>query len=257
MRRRDFLLGLLPAIAWPTDRLAAQSLGHSNNRGRSTFDSPLSSILTHWFAGGVNGKKIVFVGDSTTSTATGLFTWLTNNAQQAGQPLAGVTILNYGENGATLSSFLADSVTHGITNTIAASGDLYVFCYGINDVRLGATDQPTLHTRIVSAVTQIRAALATSDIVLWGPNSFLTTDVGGSGYVSPNTSAQVYTNILYNAYAAQHGAWPNVAVVQKQDAIFTRICQASTIYMSDQLHPSTHGQQNEGQQITANIGSYP
>lgn len=222
----------------------------------SAFGSPFARILTHWFSGNVSGKTVCFVGDSTTQNATSLFSWLTSYAQVAGGGLNGVTVLNYGENGASLEAFLSDSVTHGITATIAAKADLYVFCYGINSVRLGTDDLPTLEAAMDNAVNQIRAGVPNADIVLWGPNCFLTTDVNSNGYVVPNSSAQAYSDILYNAYASKIGKWPNVAVLQKQDGVFGRVCPATSIYMTDQLHPNTLGQQEETHQLVNYIGQF-
>jgi lysophospholipase L1-like esterase len=232
---------------------------------------PYASILTHWFGGGVSGKTIVFTGDSTTSNATTMLgtcaqpgpcnnstSYLYTYFQQTGEPLAGTTILNYGNNGSTLAAWLADSPTYGYSATVAANPNLIVFCFGINDVRLGLTNLPSLIALIQQAVNQLRAALPSTDIVLWGPNEFLTTDVGGLGFVSPNSAAQAYSTELFQAYAAVVSQWQNVAVVQKQNLIaFPQTSPALSAYMANQIHPSSLGQIEESVQINNAVGSFP
>ena len=129
---------------------------------------------------------------------------------------------------------------------------LIVFCWGINDVRTGATTQAQLVARITGAVNRIRAVLPTTDIVLWGPNSFLSDDPTGAGLVSPATAAaaQGYSSLLYGAYEQLKNVWPNVLVLQKQDIFgkasssFAALGGTGFSYMSDQLHP-TNGAQTQ------------
>jgi lysophospholipase L1-like esterase len=212
------------------------------------------STLSNWFSGTFPGKKIVFWGDSTTSNATGMFGAAAQPVvaspgrivtvyQQIGQWLVGTQVLNYGNNGSSLAASLADQGTYGITALLASAPDLIVMCWGINDVRLGLTTQPQLVALLTQAVNAIRAALPRCDIVLWGPNAFQSDDNGSTGFVSPLASAQTYTDILYNAYAALVGTWPNVIVVQKQDTLGqTCVPHATATWMTDILHPNTTGQ---------------
>ena len=77
---------------------------------------------------------------------------------------------------------------------------LVVMCWGINDVRTGATSQAQLVALLTQAVNRIRAVLPTTDIVLWGPNTFLADDPTGAGLVTPSGNAQAYSSLLYGAY---------------------------------------------------------
>ena len=140
---------------------------------------------------------------------------------------------------------------------------LIVLCFGINDVRTGATTQAQLVGLIRKAVDRIRAVLPQTDIVLWGPNSFLQDDVGGAGYISPNTAAaaQTYSTLLYGAYEQLKNTWPNVLVLQKQD-ILGKTCatyaalgaSSATSYMADQLHPGLGAQTQMADWLAPLIG---
>ena len=198
--------------------------------------------LGNWFANGISKKVICFVGDSTTSNATALFSELSSFYTKEGEGLYGVGgILNYGENGASLAVFLADQVPYGITATIAAQADLYVLSYGIDDVRLGQTTEAQLTALLTAAVNRIRAGVPKADIVLRIPNSFLAMDVGNYGFVQPNSSAPAYSTILRNAYMHLWDHWTNVAVLNTQDDVFGRASLASSPYMANQIHPSDAG----------------
>jgi lysophospholipase L1-like esterase len=198
--------------------------------------------LSHWFGNGLAGKVICFVGDSTTSNATMLFKELSGFYAKEGEALYGVrSILNYGENGASLPDFMRDRVAHGLTAAIAAQADLYVVSYGINDVRLGHTTEDQLVSRLISAVDGIRAGVPDADVVLRMPNSLLSLDINGYGYVKPNNKAQAYSTLLRNAYKRLENHWDNVVVLDTQDRIFGRASRPSSVNMSDQLHPSSAG----------------
>lgn len=191
-------------------------------------------------------------GDSTTSNFTALFTEYTNFTTKPGELMSGVTVLNRGNNGADIPSFLNDGVTYGLSATISAAPPLIEFCYGINDVRLGtcgsdyASGITTLRSRIVTAVDALRAGLPTTDIVLVIPNSLGSDDPGAtgfvpaSGYFSALTQAQrsqMATDIIWNAYIGLTNRWPNVIVVDKQTGIYGRTCQPVGTLLNDILHP--------------------
>jgi len=201
-----------------------------------------SPALSHWLAGGVAGKTICFVGDSTTSNATALFDQLDGKFSAEDEPLHGVgPLLNFGENGASIYAFLANQVVHGIAATIAAHADLYVISYGINDVRLGNTNEDQLAAMLTDAVNKIRAAVPTADIVLRMPNSLLSQDINGYHYVSPNSSAQAYSTLLREAYLRLADQWPNVVVLDTQQLVFGTESLPTSLFMADQLHPSAVG----------------
>lgn len=201
------------------------------------------SALSNWFRGDISGKKMVWVGDSTTfQIEQSYIPYLVNTYQSPGGPLAGVTVNWFGANGNTLSNFVSNlPAGKGINDVIAAAPDLIVLSYGINDVRLGTTSQTQLIALLKSAVNTLRAALPNCDIILRMPNSFLTTDVGAAGYIVPNSSAQAYTDINRNSYRSLRNYWPNVVVYDSQDSTFSPVCPTLSLYMTDQLHPTAAG----------------
>jgi lysophospholipase L1-like esterase len=216
------------------------------------------SHLSHWFAGGLNGKKIIFLGDSTTSNATNLFGELKNFYTKEGEGLYGIGIIeNYGENGASLRAFLLDQVAHGITAAIAARADLYVISYGINDVRLGSTTEDELVSMLQTTVNRIRFSVPNADIVLRMPNSFLSLDINGNGFVKPVQKAPVYSTILRNAYKRLEYQWSNVALLDTQESLFGRVSPQASPYMWDQIHPSAVGYGEVAKMLVDLIGQKP
>lgn len=221
--------------------LEHEGLSYADSDGNvsSTF---VASDLPNWKSGSLSGKKMAWVGDSTTEsleTVSQNLNYLVNNYMSAGGPLGGVTLQWFGSNGNTLSNFIADSPDgDGINDVIAANPDLIVLSYGINDVRLGATTEAQLITLLKSAVTQLLDELPTCDIILRMPNSFLTTDVSSLGYVVPNASAQTYSDRIRNAYRSLRNKWPNVVLYDSQTSRFPETCPATFSNMADQVHPS-------------------
>lgn len=215
-----------------------------------------TSQLPNWFIGGLSGKKLAMVGDSTTyllQVGTANLNYINNQyVANPGSPLYGVTLQWFGANGNTLANFLANAPSgYGIQDVIAAAPNAVILSYGINDVRLAANGWTlaTFTAQLKSAVNQILAALPKCDIVLRMPNSFLTTDVGAAGYVVPNSNAQAASDILRLSYQACIGQWPNVIVWDSRN-IFPNTCPALSSSMTDQLHPSITGASGSGfQQI--------
>ena len=143
---------------------------------------------------------------------------------------------------------------------VLAMPDLMVICFGINDVRQGLTSQAQLIALLKQAVNRIRGVLPTTDLVLWGPNAFLTDDPDERRPRStPIGNAQAYSTILYSAHAALKNLWPNVLVVQKQD-FFGKTCVTyasaggASGWMTDQMHPSLPAQNAEADWLAPLIG---
>ena len=209
--------------------------------------------LSNWFKGGVSGKKIAWVGDSTTwllETVPENLAYLTNNYTQAGQPLAGVTHMWFGASGEHMSRFknnLTSPSTVAIAQVIAANPDLIVFCYGINDIRDGGTTYEMARATLLIVIQQLRAALPNCDILLRMPNSFVTTNIDGLNFV-PSThgftgmtqaqAAQAAVNILRDTYRAAQNLWPNVVLLNTIGDVFPEICPATSPLLRDQIHPS-------------------
>jgi lysophospholipase L1-like esterase len=88
-------------------------------------------------------------------------------------------------------------------------------------------------------------------------NSLLASDVGGSGWVKPNSAAQAYTNIMHDAVMSFAGKYPNVEVFDLMAAEYGQIVKLTSPLMADQLHPNALGQTTEADLIAALIGLPP
>jgi lysophospholipase L1-like esterase len=197
---------------------------------------------------------MVWVGDSTTwqIPASGAAAYLTTTYQQTGEPLAGVNILYYGANGNTLANFLNNQPAgFGLSSIVALAPNLIIFSYGINDVRQGATSEPQLEAMLIQAVDELESALPKTDIILRLPNSFLSVDVDGNGYIVPNSAAQAYSDELAQAYRALAAHWPNVVLYDSRKTLFSDTCPPSSPLMLDQLHPSLLGYEDIIDQVVA------
>lgn len=198
--------------------------------------------LARWRAGGPAGKTICFLGDSTTAVAPNFHERLRTVHCAPGGALAGAITLNYGDDGSTLAAFLADTREHGITPTIAAHADLYVLCYGLNDVRREPLTMQQFQDRIAEAVDRLRAGVPNADIVLRTPNPMLSQNSSYYVYLQPEESAQTYTDRMRDAYLGLNGRWPNVLVWDAMAEVFGTESVSSHPMMADQLHPSFIGE---------------
>ncbi|MGJ7506774.1 SGNH/GDSL hydrolase family protein [Variovorax sp. GT1P44] len=223
--RTTQLGGFFQSIATRLATLASAQGNGSVGPGR-----PLSRFLF----GGISGKKVVFWGDSTTEIALLLWEGI-NQAVLPGGDWAGVVPVNRGFNGQTMQGAL-----NGIQTIYDDNPQLVVLCFGINDVRIGGVDAIELASRLREAVTRLQANLPNCDIVLWTPNSLLTTDEDGYGWMVPLSAAQEYTDVMWNAYESLKGEFKNVLHLDKQ-AIFGRTALPSHPLMYDTLHPNNDG----------------
>lgn len=206
-------------------------------------------------------KKIVLVGDSTTDFATQaveIYNQLVNRHINSGDLLDGILstdIVNYGVNGNTLSNFVNNAGTKGIASAISENADMYIICYGINDVRTGNTSQQQIENYLKEAVEKILLE-TNAFIVLRTPNSFLLDDIGGYNWITPLSNAQLYTDMLWNAYESFRGKYGRVSVLDMQTLIFGRTCTllGNTQYMANSLHPNSLGYKNIADVIAKNIG---
>ena len=220
----------------------------------SAFAPANTAYLDKWFSGGIKGKKIVFVGDSTTEYAYGL-TRAMNYYTRRGRELADVAFLNYGVNGQTLALWQADSTTrYGATGTIAQNADLYVLSYGDNDVRTGAMTEDTLVTNLSAAVDSLRAN-GTSTVLLRMPATFTATDTGALGTVVPTASAQAYSTLLRNAYTRTAAA-KGCALLDTQALVYGLTSKPDTQspFMLNQIHPNDAGNNAMARELVKMIG---
>lgn len=231
--------------------------------------SQLAEIPTQGEKAGLSGwlrdfllnrnKKVTTIGDSTADPITGAqYIWseMTSFYTGSGDVLEGITFTHRGANGNTLQNFLANTPAgKGIEDVIADQADLYIFTYGINDVRLGATTQQQLIDRLDTAVQRLLKETK-GYILLRVPNSFLSDDPGNTGWLTPLSSAQAYTDLIWNAYMSFKGKYSRVDVLDMQSLVFGRTCNtlANSPLMADILHPSVEGYRRIGRAIAGFVG---
>lgn len=189
---------------------------------------------------GLNNLRITLLGDSTcppvASGAGALFdSWIL-----PGGPLAGCTVDQWGENGASLAAYMTGGVTHDFValKALSPAPKIVFFGYGINSVRLGSLTQAQFTAQLSDAVDQHVAApsLASTVFIMSTPNTFLSTDPSGNNWVQPSNAYQTYTDMLWTSYQAQIGRYRNVFVQDRQTRIFGRQCTAQSNYMINQIH---------------------
>lgn len=203
------------------------------------------------------GKKIVFVGDSTTDVATEMYSRL-NELSKVGGILEGATFVNRGSSGNTVDRFINNLAynSNTITKVIEDQADLYVFCYGINDIRSG-TDSPA------RSKDQIRADIKTTIdrlltetnayILLRTPNIFLTKEF--AEFVDDVSNCQKYTDILWEIYESFRGYNNRVDVLDIQSIVFGRKAVYQHQYMKDTLHPNDMGYKLIGEVVAEYISN--
>jgi hypothetical protein len=113
--------------------------------------APDKRKLAKWFAGGIEGKKAVWVGDSTTEQLAFLgFINYDGSPTFIGSlfpQLLSTKHYNYGLNGALMAGFVQPGgnfpnsatppLNTNISGVVTTKADLYIFCYGLNDMRGG------------------------------------------------------------------------------------------------------------------------
>jgi len=164
------------------------------------------------------------------------------------------SILNFGNNGATLRGMLAGDVLYPASLVCSEKPDLLIIRGPlINDVRLGRRNLSQAETLEKEALAQFRKCIPNAAILLTTENSLLTTDTG-EHWVQPNANAQKYTNIMHDAVMAMKGIYANVEVLDVMAIVYGTNCPASSPLMSNQLHPSAKGQHKESGALLDVIG---
>ena len=190
-------------------------------------------------------------GDQFTFTGTESSAGCVNVVSTPTQGMATQQLLNFGNNGATLASMLANTSTTstGIGGICAVKPDLLIIRGPlINDVRTGTTNLAQAEAMERQLLDTVRSCSPNTDILLKTETSLLTTNVGGYNYVTPNSSAQAYSTILEQAVTAFTNVYPHVFVLDTQESLFGTTSPATSAYMSDQLHPSAAGQTAEAKE---------
>lgn len=208
-------------------------------------------------------KKICFIGDSTTDGPAGaaqyLYECFNKYHLNSGDNLEGVTIVDKGSSGNTCYNFINNKPAEkGIDACISEQADLYVFCYGINDVRLGATTKEQLKSYISTAVERLLTE-TNAYILLRIPNSLLADDPTNANYIQPLSNSQLYTDIMWESYMELKHKWERVDVIDMQTLIFGRtvLNKADNPYMGDSLHPNKEGFYRIARCIADYIGITP
>lgn len=208
-------------------------------------------------------KKVCFIGDSTTDGQAGvaqfLYECLNRYHINSGDNLDGVTIIDKGSSGNTCYNFIRDeNGTKGIKSCIDEQADLYVFCYGINDVRLGNTTKEQLKEYITTAIERLLKE-TNAYILLRIPNSLLADDPSNNNWIQPLSKSQEYTDIMWEAYMELKNKWARVDLIDMQSLIFGRTVKnkADNPYMNDNLHPNSDGMYRIARCIADYIGVTP
>lgn len=190
-------------------------------------------------------KKIVFVGDSTTELATAMFEQLSKYTANNGL-LKGATIVNRGTGGNTLQNFIANVSRNGIgiDQVIGDKANLYVFSYGINDIRCGSKSPCRTVDQIKSDMkTAIDRLLKETNayILLRIPNTFLNADPANTGWITPLEKSQEYSTQLRNIYKSFSGYDSRVDVIDIQSLVFGQKTLPTHQLMEDLVHPNDDG----------------
>ena len=196
---------------------------------------------------GNRNYSICLIGDSTSDgkagPAIGIYTALSQQ-QKSGELLDGVQVIDRGSNGSTAEAYIGSysSNSGSLYNAIQDNADIYVVCLGINDVRQGLCTKETLKERISFIVNEILSKTK-GRVILRTPNSLGNDDVSEQ-YIKPYTSAQKYTDILWEAYDELKNVWSctRVRSLDMQTLIFGRksVPSATNFLMGDVLHPSSN-----------------
>lgn len=207
--------------------------------------------------------KIIFVGDSTSDPgliASNIATRMQNVHTATGQGLSGMTPANItmvGHAGLWQEDWSKNAAY--VKEVASAQPDLIVYSLGINSIKTGGRSQRQVTDGIAADVKLFRAQVPGADIILRVPNSFSSDDVGGA-YVSPNASAQAYTDSVRDAYLALDGVFPNVVVWNSQDRVFGRTSRTFANFgglLSDQIHPSIAGYNAIADALVADLIGIP
>ena len=218
------------------------------------------STTNNLFASGIGGKTSVLEGSNINTSYGYVFSY-------PGGPFFNVTHGNFGANGASLSTYLQDAAGSGknLSDIVAFDPDLIVFCYGINDVRLGLTDKSTLKARIQTAISQYRDQIPNADIILRMPNSLLYDAANANSYIDAPVSlakVQGYSDILRESYLELIGVIPGVYILDIQTGagqVFPQTVATLAnkgFYMSDALHPNGEGGGAIVREVLKLLGDY-
>lgn len=223
--------------------------------GSKRYQCNITVICFKLFRGESRHIKICIAGDSTSDGDNGpspyLYTYLKDFAK-SGELLEGASFIDRGYSGCTTTYF----IEHYLKATAAENADLYVLSLGINDAKKGGTTKDKLETNLIKIVNTLLQNKQ-AHVILRTPNSLAADDVNQK-YIVPYTSAQKYTNLLWETYNNLRNRWSSddVAGIDFMSLIFGRTCKnsSSNPLMKDVLHPSKLGQYYEAKLIAESVG---
>jgi len=213
-----------------TDKIKLDSISQSGSTSSSIFD---------FYKQFKNGKKIIMVGDSTSEAAPAMYNRFSDYYTKIGGLLEGATVINRGVSGGRLNQFINGTLTkYNINTIIAEQADLYVLCYGINDIRMGARTFQQIKDDLKIAIDRLLSETS-GYILLRTPNTFLTVD--SKNHISPISKSQEYSDQLWEIYQSFKDYSARVDVIDIQSLIFGRKSLSSNPLMLDAIHPSDSG----------------
>ncbi|KOP64354.1 hypothetical protein AMS62_03090 [Bacillus sp. FJAT-18019] len=207
--------------------------------------------IKDFYEGSKVGKKIVFVGDSTTQVADDMYNVLSIS-------IPGAEIINRGSNGNTIVNYLNNVSVHGNGNSkvIADQADLYVFSYGINDIRCGVKspcrNQKEIENDLKRAIDELLSK-TNAFILLRVPNPFLSSDPTNTGWVQPLENANEYSKKLREIYLSFVDYNKRVDVIDIQSIVFGQNSLSNHSLMNDIVHPNSEGYEEIGKAIAARL----
>jgi hypothetical protein len=191
---------------------------------------------------GYTSGTVITVADSGTIAASNGYILRAGSVNE-NTPLAGVTVYHCGDNGQSAQGHIVGTGVFPLSYIVSLQADLYVSSFLINDVRLGGTDLATATSRLQTIYDALAAAKAGTCVMMRIPNTLLSTDPGGTGFVSPLTSAQAYSDLMAAAYRSLYSSRPTAYIWDTRKTIWDGdACKTTTPLMGDILHPSGLGQ---------------
>lgn len=219
-----------------------------------TSGDSVSESIFDFYKQSKSGKKIVMVGDSTTEAATAMYTRFSNYYTKVGGLLDGATIVNRGVGGGRLEQFVNGTLSKNNINTVIADqAELYVFCYGINDIRTGIRTFQQIKDDLKIAIDRMLNETS-GYILLRIPNTFLSVD--SNGYITPISKSQEYSSQLWEIYHSFKDYSDRIDIIDTQSLVFGRKTMPSHHLMSEAVHPNDNGYQFTADIIAERISNY-
>lgn len=217
------------------------------------FKLQLSNPLFNLFKFGNRNIVIDIVGDSTSDGDGGPSGYIYERLgyhSKSGELLEGAIINDRGSNGSQIYWFLTSDVYKQCINDNA---DLYIICYGLNDIRLGARTKEEIKTDLITVVNKFLES-EKSHVLLRVPNSYsYTSDFS-------KEKAQEYSTILHEIYLEISNLWSKdrVQLFDTQKLIFGTECVAleDNELLKDDTHPNAEGQRIIADFIAELCGEY-